>query len=198
MSDNYEPLSADILLSRGVCCGNCCSNCPYIPRHTTGSTQTMPNTNITRDRHLVGYSTTTNKMIEFIQTVAGQRILANMERFSRELPEKLDKIGAQMERIADGLERMQDINEGKLLPSEHGEPDAVPVTDEAEELAAAVIADQDLAVSVIADEPHTEEHIPAILGSEVEDESIDTPCETGSMNRQRPVPTEESEEEETV
>ena len=218
MSDDYEPLSADALLSQGVCCGNGCCNCPYIPRHTTGSTQTMINTNITRDRHLVGYSTT-NKMTDFLQTIAGQRILANMERFSRELPEKLDKIGAQMERIADGLERMQGVNEGRILPSEHGEPDAIrsvdvadlqKIIDEADVVTQegtviknrhGALDNDDFTEEKVVETPEQEEeHIPVVFGAEAEDDS-GVPLETGAMNKQH-VPTEtkeeESEEEEEI
>lgn len=28
------------LLQQGKCCGNGCTNCPYIPKHTKGSTKT--------------------------------------------------------------------------------------------------------------------------------------------------------------
>jgi len=31
------PLTKELLLSRGRCCGNGCLNCPYIPKHTKGS-----------------------------------------------------------------------------------------------------------------------------------------------------------------
>lgn len=34
-----EPLSAEFLLKRGYCCGNGCKNCPYVPRHTKGTTK---------------------------------------------------------------------------------------------------------------------------------------------------------------
>lgn len=32
-----KPLSKDLLLSRGSCCGNGCENCPYFPRAKKGS-----------------------------------------------------------------------------------------------------------------------------------------------------------------
>lgn len=32
-------LSAEFLKSRGECCGLGCKNCPYVPKHTQGSTQ---------------------------------------------------------------------------------------------------------------------------------------------------------------
>jgi hypothetical protein len=31
------PLSRNILVNRGSCCGNGCRNCPYIPKHEKGS-----------------------------------------------------------------------------------------------------------------------------------------------------------------
>lgn len=31
------PLSAGFLRSRGVCCGNGCTNCVFVPRHAKGS-----------------------------------------------------------------------------------------------------------------------------------------------------------------
>jgi hypothetical protein len=34
----YEPLSVDILIQRGKCCGSRCKNCPYEPKHIKGST----------------------------------------------------------------------------------------------------------------------------------------------------------------
>lgn len=32
-----KPLSTEFLLSRGVCCGKKCTNCPYFPRATRGA-----------------------------------------------------------------------------------------------------------------------------------------------------------------
>jgi hypothetical protein len=143
-------------------------------------------------------------MIEFIQTVAGQRVLASMDRFTRELPEKLDKISTQMERIADGLERMQAVNEGRLLPSAHGEPDALPSIEVADlqqmvdagvtiENAIKVAKDDDFTEEkVVAMSEQEEEHIPVVFGGEAEDDS-GVPLETGAMNKQH-VPTEKKEE----
>ncbi len=34
----YEPLSRDVLLKAGSCCGSRCQNCPYEPRHEEGTT----------------------------------------------------------------------------------------------------------------------------------------------------------------
>lgn len=33
----HQPLSREFLLSRGVCCGRLCQNCPYEPRHQLGT-----------------------------------------------------------------------------------------------------------------------------------------------------------------
>ena len=33
-----QPLSAEILLQRGSCCGKMCINCPYIPKGQRGAT----------------------------------------------------------------------------------------------------------------------------------------------------------------
>jgi hypothetical protein len=145
-------------------------------------------------------------MIDFIQTVAGQRILASMDRFTKELPEKLDKISTQMERIADGLERMQAVNEGRILPSEHGEPDALPSIEIADlqqmvdagvtiENAIKVAKDDDFTEEKAVEMPEQEEgHIPVVFGAEAEDDS-GVPLETGAMNKQH-VPTEKKEAEE--
>lgn len=35
-----KPLAKEILLAQKRCCGHKCQNCPYVPRHTKGSTQT--------------------------------------------------------------------------------------------------------------------------------------------------------------
>jgi hypothetical protein len=35
-SFEIKPLTADYLKKRGVCCGNGCKNCPYLPKHTKG------------------------------------------------------------------------------------------------------------------------------------------------------------------
>lgn len=35
-------LSREKLLSIGMCCGNGCQNCPYVPRHVGGSKQVAP------------------------------------------------------------------------------------------------------------------------------------------------------------
>ena len=35
--EKAKPLSRELLLSRGKCCGNGCLNCPYVPKHTKGS-----------------------------------------------------------------------------------------------------------------------------------------------------------------
>ena len=35
------PLSKEFLLSRGLCCGNGCLNCPYSPKHTKDSTEVI-------------------------------------------------------------------------------------------------------------------------------------------------------------
>lgn len=32
-----EPLTAEFLMGRGTCCGNGCTNCPYIPKHIKGN-----------------------------------------------------------------------------------------------------------------------------------------------------------------
>ena len=34
-----KPLSREVLLQHGKCCGNGCRNCPYLPRHIRGSTE---------------------------------------------------------------------------------------------------------------------------------------------------------------
>ncbi len=34
-----KPLSEEFLIARGACCGTGCQNCPYEPKHTTGSTK---------------------------------------------------------------------------------------------------------------------------------------------------------------
>jgi len=38
--DIPKPLSREFLLYRQSCCGSKCLNCPYLPKHTTGSKQT--------------------------------------------------------------------------------------------------------------------------------------------------------------
>ena len=209
MNDVYEPISRQILIQQGVCCGNGCSNCPYNPKHIEGSVKLMTRTKrFTGNRHDVGYAKTKHnvQMIDFIQTVAGQRILASMDRFTKELPEKLDKISTQMERIADGLERMQAVNEGRILPSEHGEPDALPSIEIADlqqmvdagvtiENAIKVAKDDDFTEEKAVEMPEQEEgHIPVVFGAEAEDDS-GVPLETGAMNKQH-VPTEKKEAEE--
>ena len=35
----HKPISKEILLKRGYCCGNGCRNCPYFPKHKKGSTK---------------------------------------------------------------------------------------------------------------------------------------------------------------
>ena len=37
-----EPLSAEFLLERGKCCGNICTNCPYIKPNEKGNTTLDP------------------------------------------------------------------------------------------------------------------------------------------------------------
>jgi hypothetical protein len=37
-------LTSLFLLKRGYCCGNKCSNCPYIPSHQKGNTNTEEDT----------------------------------------------------------------------------------------------------------------------------------------------------------
>jgi len=32
-----KPMTKEFLVSRGECCGNKCTNCPYYPRHKKGS-----------------------------------------------------------------------------------------------------------------------------------------------------------------
>ena len=32
-----QPLSREVLLQRGQCCGKGCMNCPYIPKYQKGS-----------------------------------------------------------------------------------------------------------------------------------------------------------------
>ena len=34
-----KPLSKEVLISQGKCCGNGCVNCPYYPKHQRGSTE---------------------------------------------------------------------------------------------------------------------------------------------------------------
>ena len=34
-----KPLSREVLIQSGKCCGNGCLNCPYLPRHAKGSTE---------------------------------------------------------------------------------------------------------------------------------------------------------------
>lgn len=36
---NVKPLDRQILINVGKCCGNGCTNCPYIPKWTKGSTK---------------------------------------------------------------------------------------------------------------------------------------------------------------
>lgn len=33
-----EPLSREVLMANGKCCGNGCTNCPYFEKHKKGST----------------------------------------------------------------------------------------------------------------------------------------------------------------
>ncbi|MBI4158653.1 hypothetical protein HY500_00140 [Candidatus Woesearchaeota archaeon] len=33
------PMTHEQLLAQGQCCGNCCLNCPYFPKHIKGSTE---------------------------------------------------------------------------------------------------------------------------------------------------------------
>lgn len=35
--DVMEPLSRNLLIEKGVCCGRGCQNCPYDPEHEKGS-----------------------------------------------------------------------------------------------------------------------------------------------------------------
>lgn len=39
---NYQPLPAEVLLKRGYCCGNLCSECPYFPAGVKGNTKVDP------------------------------------------------------------------------------------------------------------------------------------------------------------
>lgn len=34
-----KPLSREVLVQYGKCCGNGCVNCPYVPRHVRGGTE---------------------------------------------------------------------------------------------------------------------------------------------------------------
>lgn len=34
-----KPLTKEFLIERGYCCGHKCMNCPYVPKHTKGSTK---------------------------------------------------------------------------------------------------------------------------------------------------------------
>ena len=34
-----KPLSKEILLQKGSCCGKKCVNCPYLPKYKRGSTK---------------------------------------------------------------------------------------------------------------------------------------------------------------
>lgn len=36
-----KPLPQEYLLRQRICCGSKCQNCPYLPKHTTGSTHTF-------------------------------------------------------------------------------------------------------------------------------------------------------------
>lgn len=36
-----EPLSRDTLITKGVCCGCKCTNCPYFPKHWEGVTDVI-------------------------------------------------------------------------------------------------------------------------------------------------------------
>ena len=35
----FEPMPKSVLLKNGKCCGSGCLKCPYIPKHTKGSTK---------------------------------------------------------------------------------------------------------------------------------------------------------------
>ncbi|MBS3156419.1 hypothetical protein J4413_04300 [Candidatus Woesearchaeota archaeon] len=37
---NPTPMSREQLLAQEKCCGNGCLNCPYLPKHKKGSTET--------------------------------------------------------------------------------------------------------------------------------------------------------------
>jgi hypothetical protein len=167
----------------------------------------------TGNRHDVGYAKTRKNihMIDFIQTVAGQRILASMDRFTKELPEKLDKIAIKMDRIANSLERLEhDVAESESLPRLDlaVEEDVAQIQKMVDEAAAVVTADgkvvknrygavdgEDFTEEKVVEMPEQEEeHIPVVFGAETEDDS-GVPLETGSMNKQH-VPTETKEEEE--
>lgn len=43
LAHKREPLSAEFLLSRGSCCGNICTNCPYEPKNIKGNNVTSIN-----------------------------------------------------------------------------------------------------------------------------------------------------------
>ncbi|MDO8537410.1 MAG: DUF5522 domain-containing protein [archaeon] len=35
----FEPLSKELLLAQGACCGSGCKNCPFSPKHLKGATK---------------------------------------------------------------------------------------------------------------------------------------------------------------
>jgi len=37
--NSYKPLSREDLIQNKKCCGGGCTNCPYFPKHTRGSTE---------------------------------------------------------------------------------------------------------------------------------------------------------------
>lgn len=39
IENGYKVLTENFLAKRGICCGNNCRHCVYLPKHTNGSTE---------------------------------------------------------------------------------------------------------------------------------------------------------------
>lgn len=60
-----KPISAEELKRRGYCCGMGCTNCPYIPRHQTGSIMTE-----VKEKRTMVFDNVVNFILEQLKVVA--------------------------------------------------------------------------------------------------------------------------------
>lgn len=158
-------------------------------------------------------------MTEFMQSIGGQRFLAKIERFTNDMPEKLDKLAVSLDNMAAKIDKLAAINRtGSVEPSSELEQllatktldvedlqrlaDAYDIEDDdlvpSEEKIALLERDffrpnspHDFSIKMPAQEQE-EHHIPIIFGGSgdaIPDEES-TPHQTGVMNQQH-VKTEE-------
>jgi hypothetical protein len=146
-------------------------------------------------------------MIEFMQTIGGQRFLAKIERFTNDMPEKLDKLAVSLDNMAAKMDKLAALNRTGVAKPSSDEPSSeleqlvATKTLDVEDLQRLVdaydIEDDDLVPSEekivkMPAQEQEEHHIPIIFGGSgdaIPDEES-TPHQTGVMNQQH-VKTEE-------